>query len=219
MSEGFTDIFNLSILQARVPTCFKKTTIIPIPKKAHAVCLNDEHPVALTSIIMQCFKRLVIAHINSSLPACLNPLQFAYQSNRSTDDAISLALHSPLEYLDNKDTYVRLLLIDYSSSFNTIIPSRMISKLRDLGLGSTFCNWIPSFLTHRLQSVRIEQIINFRKKGGEHTPIYINGIEVERVKSIKFLRVTITDNLSWTSHVDVIVKKAQRRLFFLRCNK
>eukprot|EP00061_Rhincodon_typus_P008838 g31812.t1 len=25
-----------------------------------------------------------------------------------------------------------------------------------------------------------ELIINFRKKGGEHTPIYINGVEVER---------------------------------------
>eukprot|EP00061_Rhincodon_typus_P012573 g38394.t1 len=38
----------------------------------------------------------------------------------STADAISLALHSSLEHLDNKDTYVRLHLIDYSSAFNTI---------------------------------------------------------------------------------------------------
>eukprot|EP00061_Rhincodon_typus_P005074 g24111.t1 len=48
-----------------------------------------------------------------------------------------------------------------------------------------------------------ELIINFRKKGGEHAPIYINGTEVERMESVKFLRVTITDNLPWTSHVDV----------------
>eukprot|EP00061_Rhincodon_typus_P015831 g43734.t1 len=59
-------------------------------------------------------------------------------------------------------------------------------------------------------------IINFRKKGGEHIPIYINGTGVERVKSIKFLGMMITDNLSWTSHVDATVKKAQQRLFFLR---
>eukprot|EP00061_Rhincodon_typus_P015992 g43972.t1 len=32
-----------------------------------------------------------------------------------------------------------------------------------------------------------ELIINFRKKGGEHATIYINGTEVERMKSIKFL--------------------------------
>eukprot|EP00061_Rhincodon_typus_P004300 g22245.t1 len=84
---------------------------------------------------MKCFKRLIMAHINSSLPACRNPLQFGYQQNR--------------------------------------------------------------------------------KKGGGHTPIYINGAEVERVKSVKILGVTITDNLSWTSRVDTTVKKAQC-LFFLR---
>eukprot|EP00061_Rhincodon_typus_P005736 g25610.t1 len=40
--------------------------------------------------------------------------------------------------------------------------------------------------------------------GGEHAPIYFNGTEVERVKSIKFL------DLSWTSHVNATVKKAQQ---------
>eukprot|EP00061_Rhincodon_typus_P003908 g21271.t1 len=129
MAEVFTNILNLSLLQAECPTCFKKTTIIPVPKKAHATCLNDYCPVALISIIMKCFERLVMTHTNSSLPACLNTLQFAYRCNRSTEYAISLALHSFLEYLDNKDNYVRLLLVVYSSTFNTIIPSRLTSKL------------------------------------------------------------------------------------------
>eukprot|EP00061_Rhincodon_typus_P003728 g20830.t1 len=61
-----------------------------------------------------------------------------------------------------------------------------------------------------------ELIIDIRKKGGEHAPNYINGTEVERVKSIKFLRVMISNDLPWTSHIDVMVKKAQQCLFFLR---
>eukprot|EP00061_Rhincodon_typus_P018794 g48120.t1 len=51
-----------------------------------------------------------------------------------------------------------------------------------------------------------------RKKRGEHTPIYINGPEVERVKSIKFLGATITDNLSRISKANATVKRAQQRL-------
>ncbi|XP_048459106.1 uncharacterized protein LOC125484431 [Rhincodon typus] len=137
LAEVFIDIFNLSLLQNKVPTCFEKTTIILVPKKIHAICLNDYHPVALTSIIMKYFKRLVMAHINSSLPACLNALQFAYWQNRSTVDAIFLALHSSLEHMDNKDTYIRILLINYSSTSNTIIPTGLISKLHHLGLSST----------------------------------------------------------------------------------
>eukprot|EP00061_Rhincodon_typus_P006414 g27034.t1 len=65
--------------------------------------------------------------------------------------------------------------------------------------------------------VKTKELISvFRKKGGEHVSTCINGTEVERVKRIKFLGVTIADDLSWTSHVDVTVKKAQQRLFFHR---
>eukprot|EP00061_Rhincodon_typus_P005620 g25365.t1 len=186
LTEVFTGIFNLSLLQARVSTCFKKTTIIPVPKKAHAMCLNDYHPVAVTSIIMKCFERLVMAHINSHLPACLEPLQFAYQCNRSTTDAISLVLHSSLEQVDNTDTYIRLLLIEGGAVVNNTIPSKLISKL---------------------------------KKRREHAPIYNNGTEVERVESVQFLGVTITNNLSWTSCIDAMVKKAQQCLFFRQLRK
>eukprot|EP00061_Rhincodon_typus_P009795 g33572.t1 len=77
LAEVFSEIFNISLLQAKVPTCFKKTTIIPVSKKTHAVRLNDYRPIAPTSIIVKCFERLVMAHINSSLPTCLDPLQFA----------------------------------------------------------------------------------------------------------------------------------------------
>ena len=174
--------------------------------------------------------------------------------------------------------------------------------IRDLGLGPSLCKWILSFLTDRLQAVKIggrtsstitlstgapqgcvlspllyslytydcvakyqanaiykfaddttivgritnsdeseyrrevqnleewckannlslnagktkELIVDFRKTRGEHSPIFIDGTEVERVKSIKFLRVTIADDLSWSLRADAVVKKAQQRLFFLR---
>ena len=37
----FTDIFNLSLSQSVVPTCFKMATIFPVPKKAKVIYLND----------------------------------------------------------------------------------------------------------------------------------------------------------------------------------
>ena len=62
-----------------------------MPKEVKITCLNDYRPMALTSVAMKCFERLVMAHINSILPDTLDPLQFAYCPNRSTDDAISIA--------------------------------------------------------------------------------------------------------------------------------
>ena len=54
------------------------------PKRAKVTELNDYRPVALTSVIMKCFERLVKDHITSTLPDTLDPLQFAYRPNRST---------------------------------------------------------------------------------------------------------------------------------------
>jgi hypothetical protein len=99
-------------------------TIYPSPKKAKITEVNDYCPVTLTSVIMKCFERLVKDHITSTLPDTLDPLQFADRPNRSTGDAIAITLHTahcPIPS-GKRNTYIRMLLTDYSSAFNTIIP-------------------------------------------------------------------------------------------------
>ncbi len=155
LTDVLTDIFNTSLSQAVVPTFLKSTSIIPVPKKSPVSCLNDYCPIALTPIMMKCFERLVMHHIKSSLPNTLDPFQFAYRPNRSTDDAISTTLHLALTHLEQKDSYVRMLFIDFSSAFNTIIPQQLILKLNLLGLNTSLCNWILDFLTARPQSVPV----------------------------------------------------------------
>jgi hypothetical protein len=39
-----------------------------------------------------------------------------------------------------------MIFIDYSSAFNTIVPSKLITKLRTLELNTSLCNWILDFL-------------------------------------------------------------------------
>ena len=116
LASVFTDMFNLS--ESVIPTCFKQTTIVPVPKNTKVTCLNYYRHVALRSVAMKCFERLVMAH-NTMIPETLDPLQFAYHHNRFTDDAISIALNTALSHLDKRNTYVRMLFIDYRSAFNT----------------------------------------------------------------------------------------------------
>lgn len=158
LAEVFTDIFNLSLAQTTVPTIFKTSTIVPVPKHSTASVSNDFRPVALTPIIAKCFEKLVASHLKSCLPATLDPFQFAYRHNRSTEDAISTALHSALTHLDSQNTHVRMLFIDFSSAFNTVIPSKLISKLSQLGISTPICNWILDFLTNRPQSVKLDNL-------------------------------------------------------------
>ncbi len=271
-------------------------------KENKITCLNDWRPVALTPIFSKCFEKLIRDYICSVLPASLDPLQFAYRSNRSTDDAIAFTLHTALSHLENKNAYVRMLFVDYSSALNTIVPATLVAKLQNLGLNRSLCSWILDFLTGRSQVVRMgnntsspltlntgapqgcvlspllyslythdctathssnvivkfaddttviglitdndetayraevstltkwcqenhlslnidktkELVVDFRRQSREHTPITIDKTPVERVNSFKFLSVHITEDLTWSTHTDALLKKTHQRLFFLR---
>ncbi|KAK7896601.1 hypothetical protein WMY93_021926 [Mugilogobius chulae] len=52
----------------------------------------------------------------------------------------------------------RMLFIDYSSAFNTVILQRLCDKLLLLGLTPSLCSWVLSFQTDRPQSVRIGNV-------------------------------------------------------------
>ncbi|XDV52129.1 hypothetical protein PO909_020893 [Leuciscus waleckii] len=133
LASIFSLIFNRSLEQCKVPFCFKRSTIIPIPKKPKITGLNDYRPVALTSVAMKSFERLVLAYLKDITGPLLDPLQFAYRANRSVDDVVNMGLHYTLQHLDKPGTYARILFVDFSSAFNTIVPSLLQTKLTFLG--------------------------------------------------------------------------------------
>jgi hypothetical protein len=48
-----------------------------------------------------------------------------------------------------------MLFVDYSSTFNTIVPSKLMNKLRTMGLNISLCNWVLYFLTVHPQVNRV----------------------------------------------------------------
>ncbi len=66
-----------------------------------------------------------------------------------------MGLHFILQHLDRAGTYVRILFVDFSSAFNTIIPDNLQNKLTQLSAPTSICQWINSFQTDRQQLVRL----------------------------------------------------------------
>ncbi len=62
-----------------------------------------------------------------------------------------------------------------------------------------------------------ELIVDFRERQQwPYTPFMISGTPVERVSSFKYLGVNISEDLTWTAHIQTQVKKARQRLYHLR---
>ncbi|KAI3355997.1 hypothetical protein L3Q82_017268, partial [Scortum barcoo] len=157
----FTQIFNRSLELCEVPSCYKRSTIITIPKKPSITGLNDYRPVALTSVVMKSFERLVLAHLKDITGPLLDPLQFAYRGKQG-----QWMMQSTWDCTTSCNTLTHQGLMQGSclwtsvefSAFNTIIPDILHSKLSQLTVPAPTCQWISNFLTDRRQQVRLGSI-------------------------------------------------------------
>ncbi len=165
----FTQIFNRSLELCKVPSCLKRSTIIPVPKKPKISGLNDYRPVAVMSVAMKSFERLVLAYLKDTFRPLMISLQFAYRANRSVNNAVNMGLHFILQYLDRPGTYVRILFLDFSSAFNSIIPDTLQNKLTQLSVPTSVCQWITSFPTDR-QVVRLGKFSSSTRTISTGTP-------------------------------------------------
>ena len=92
-----------------------------------------------------------------------------------------------------------MLFIDYSSVFNTIVPSKLITTL---GLNTSLCNWILDFLTGLLQVVRggNKNIRHADPQHGDHSGV--------RAQSPPVLPVQFTHDCTARHDSNTIIKFA-----------
>ncbi len=101
--------------------------------------------MALTSVVMKSFEKLVLAHLKDITAPSLDTLQFAYSANSGRCSQHG----TPLCSATSRQTR------DFSLAFNTIIPNRLLAKITQLSVPTSACQWINSFLTDRQQLVRL----------------------------------------------------------------
>ena len=60
-----------------------------------------------------------------------------------------------------------------------------------------------------------EIIIDFKKEKNSFDPIVIEGKELDIVNHAKILGVTVSNNLLWNNHINDVIRKANKRLYFI----
>ena len=83
------------------------------------------------------------------------PLQFAYTTKRSVEDATLSMVNVILEHLERRGSYARIQFVDFSSAFNTIQPHLIIRKLLISVLVKKIVMLVHSFHTNRSQYVNV----------------------------------------------------------------
>ena len=153
-------IFQQSLDTHHIPLAWKTSHIKPIPKKKCPKEHNDYRPIALTSVIMKSLEKIIVKHLNRQMGGLHDPYQFAYKQGRSTEDAVVTLVHIISKHLDKPNTYARALFLDFSSAFNTIQPNLLLSKMIKLQINPYIIHWYFSFLTNRVQLVKVNDTLS-----------------------------------------------------------
>jgi hypothetical protein len=77
-------------------------------------------------------------------------------------------------------------------------------------------NYIQQFVDGQLNSTKCKELrMHFGRDELDFSNIRINGSNLEIINHIKILGLTISNDLKWNQHVNNIVKKANKRIYFI----
>lgn len=138
----FNHIFQLSLNHQWVPEIWKPSTIIPMAKHYQPKVLNDFIPIALTSLVMKCFERLIKKSSSQKKGIFLNP--YSLQSSKwGVVDATATLLNLILKHLEGNK--------NFQYAVNTIQPHILDDQFLTFGLDCNRVGWILDSLTDRTQ--------------------------------------------------------------------
>ena len=89
----------------------------------------------------------------------VDPKQFGGLAGTSTTDALvemTHNFHKWYEATDKPNTYVRIVLLDFSKAFDLINHNILLEKLQVFGIPAPILRWVAAFLLDRTQRVKIE---------------------------------------------------------------
>ena len=156
-----TDIVNRSLLTSVFPTAWKISEVIPLPKEGDHKVANNNRPVSLLPAVSKICERVALNQLTSYLKNKnrLTEQQSGNKKSHSTETLNVIMSDKILEAMDSKKLTL-VVLLDLSKAFDSIDHLRLHVKLRTLGVSETSLEWFRSYLSERMQCVRIGQEVS-----------------------------------------------------------
>lgn len=135
--------------------------VIPIPKKGDRTLLDTLRPITITHIYIA--GKLLEKHVANFIEDCLELNDFTSNSHMrfrvgySTSDAISELVINLNRHM-NHGQYTVCLFLDLKKAFDCVNHLILIKKIIGMGFNTKIVSWIKSFLSNRLQSVKVNGI-------------------------------------------------------------
>ena len=165
---SITRLVNCSLSEGVVPDEFKKAIVTPLIKKSSLPPndLKNYRPVSGLGFISKLVERVVASQLNDhvSLNGLENVRQSAYKLGHSTESAL-LSIKNDVHLAFAKGEATAVVLLDQSAAFDTIDHDTLLNSLSSwFGVSGVVLDWFKSYLSDRVQCIKIGSILSDAKK-------------------------------------------------------
>ena len=157
MLPAITNIYNLSLMQAKFPSMWKISKICPLFKGGELVSREEPkqyRPVALLPIGARLLEKIVCERVMKYLyeTELLHSQNHGYRRCHGTITAILEAQEAALEAMDDGDI-MGIVTLDQSAAFDVVEHRILDAKMKLYGFDDHSLNWFRSYLSNRSQYV------------------------------------------------------------------
>jgi len=149
-------LYNSSLAKNQIPDDWKKANISPIFKKGAKSNVENYRPVSLTCFHGKVLEKIIKKNIEAFLCAnsSINNTQHGFMKGRSCLTNLLICKNSIVNIIDEGSS-VDIIYLDFQKAFDKVPHSRLMDKVRNVGIGGALADWIENWLLGRTQRVVI----------------------------------------------------------------
>lgn len=151
------DTFNYILETGDIPDSFKKSYIVPIPKKGSIREISNYRGIALQSIFPKILDKHVTNVTSYHMSSIISPFQHGFMKHRSTISNLLEITQEISEAIAQK-TQLDCVYFDFSKAFDRIDHFILSKKLANLSLPFQLFNFILNFTVNRTYILKINSI-------------------------------------------------------------
>ena len=159
VTEPLCNIINKSITEGTFPNRQKQAKVLPLHKTGSFANLDNFRPISLLPIASKLMEKHVCEHLyyyfTTNELLCLN--QSGFRKNHSCHTCLVNLIEECYKDL-NDNNLIGLLALDFRKAFDILNHEVLLKKLSLYGCNKLAVTWFKSYLTNRVQSVKIEDV-------------------------------------------------------------
>ena len=153
-------------MRSEFPDVWKTNLVIPVLKKYNNNSLDNLRPISLVSILSKVFELILRDQIECHIYKFkfLEKLQSRFRNNHSTGTALLQVIDDMAYHLDKRNSFVVLILLDFSKAFDFLNHILILQKLMlFFNFDNTTLKLIYNYLSNKCQKVIINDKLSYSK--------------------------------------------------------